>query len=120
MLLTAGANSRWKFAPVVFDFKHPFFETGRKLPIKTEGEISEMLRNGKAPVCMRWLLHRSGVPLVGCLVGWLGNRSSYVVGSTPLARNGPFPVLHTFVQSNSESKDPCTLLIEDRRTLKPP
>ena len=25
------------------------------------------------------------------LVGWLGNRSSYVVGSTPLARNGPFP-----------------------------
>jgi hypothetical protein len=28
---------------------------------------------------------------VGWLVGWLGNRSSYAVGSTPLARNGPFP-----------------------------
>jgi len=27
----------------------------------------------------------------GLLVGWLGTRSSYVVGSTPLSRNGPFP-----------------------------
>ena len=30
------------------------------------------------------------VGVVGWLVGWLGNRSSYAVGSTPLARNGPF------------------------------
>jgi len=29
--------------------------------------------------------------LVGWLDGWLGNRSSYAVGSTSLARNGPFP-----------------------------
>ena len=65
---------------------------------------------GVSLIARRWL--------VGWLVGWLGTRSSYVVGSTPLTRNGKGP----FVQSNSESKlgskDPCTLLIEDRQTLK--
>ena len=29
--------------------------------------------------------------VVGWLVGWLVDRSSYAVGSTSLARNGPFP-----------------------------
>jgi hypothetical protein len=29
--------------------------------------------------------------LVGWLVGWLGNLSSYAIESTPLTRNGPYP-----------------------------
>jgi hypothetical protein len=41
--------------------------------------------------------------LVGRLVGWLGNRSSYVVQWKHLARaKWSLPVIHPFVQSNSD------------------
>ena len=39
--------------------------------------------------------------------------------TNPALARWSLPVIHLFVQSNSESKYPCTLLIEDRQTLKP-
>src|SRR6056300_1714715 len=57
---------------------------------------------------------------VGWLVGWLVRYSFKLRGwKHPALAKWSLPVLHPFVQSNSESKDPCTLLIEDRQTLKP-
>ena len=54
------------------------------------------------------------------MVGWLVRYSFKLRGwKHPALAKWSLPVIHPFVQSNSESKDPCTLLIEDRQTLKP-
>ena len=55
---------------------------------------------------------------IGRLVCRLIDRSSYAVGSTPFTQSGPFP-LHNLLSSRARDQKIPTLLIEDRRTLKP-